>query len=167
MTFAKPDRRWQRLKLAATFLLTTRGSVQWYYGDEIGMEGGDDPDNRRDFPGGFPKDLRNAFLSQGRTTEENALWAWVRQLFRLRRQLPWLATAPTHWWQVEADTLIYERRHKGQRLFVLLHRGAKPLGWTLPSANGRLVAGEGKLQRVGGKWHVWVPPWGAALILSR
>jgi glycosidase len=167
MTIAKPDRRWQRLKLAATFLLTTRGSVQWYYGDEIGMEGGDDPDNRRDFPGGFPKDLRNAFLSQGRTTEENALWAWVRQLFRLRRQLPWLATAPTHWWQVEADTLIYERRHKRQRLFVLLHRGTKPLGWTLPSANGRLVAGEGKLQRIGGKWHVWVPPWGAALILSR
>lgn len=166
MTVAKPDRRWQRLKLATAFLLTTRGSVQWYYGDEIGMEGGDDPDNRRDFPGGFPDDPRNAFSPQGRTQEENTLWAWVRQLFHLRHRLPWLAIAPTHWWRVEADTLIYERRYKGQRLFVLLHRGDKPLGWTLPVAQGRLVAGEGKLQRVGDRWQAWVPSWSAALILS-
>jgi glycosidase len=33
-----------------------RGMPQIYYGDEIGMPGGNDPDNRQDFPGGFPGD---------------------------------------------------------------------------------------------------------------
>ncbi len=43
-----------RQKLALAFLLTTRGMPQLYSGDEIAMTGGDDPDNRHDFPGGFP-----------------------------------------------------------------------------------------------------------------
>ena len=32
------------------FILSVRGIPQLYYGEEIGMEGKDDPDNRRDFP---------------------------------------------------------------------------------------------------------------------
>ncbi len=43
-----------------------------YYGDEIAMAGGGDPDNRRDFPGGFPGDARNAFEAAGRTPDEEA-----------------------------------------------------------------------------------------------
>ncbi len=49
------------LKLAQTFIMTTRGTPLLYYGDELAMPGGGDPDNRRDFPGGFPNDARNAF----------------------------------------------------------------------------------------------------------
>ncbi len=37
------------MKLALTFMFTTRGIPQLYYGTELGMEGGPDPDNRRDF----------------------------------------------------------------------------------------------------------------------
>lgn len=37
------------LKLTLTFMFTTRGIPQIYYGTEIGMEGGPDPDNRKDF----------------------------------------------------------------------------------------------------------------------
>jgi glycosidase len=36
--------------------MTARGIPMIYYGDEIGMRGGGDPDNRRDFPGGWPED---------------------------------------------------------------------------------------------------------------
>ena len=43
-------------QLADTFLLTARGTPLVYYGDEIGLRGGGDPDNRRDFPGGFAGD---------------------------------------------------------------------------------------------------------------
>ena len=55
------------LNLAHTLIMTTRGTPQIYYGDEIAMAGGGDPDNRRDFPGGFPGDARNAFTAHGRT----------------------------------------------------------------------------------------------------
>ena len=37
----------ERLAIAFAFLLTTRGAPLIYYGDEIGMPGAGDPDNRR------------------------------------------------------------------------------------------------------------------------
>jgi len=40
-----------KVKLAFGLTLTLRGIPELYYGDEIGMPGGGDPDNRRDFPG--------------------------------------------------------------------------------------------------------------------
>ena len=43
----------EKLKLAFGLALTVRGIPEIYYGDEIGMKGGADPDNRRDFPGGW------------------------------------------------------------------------------------------------------------------
>jgi glycosidase len=40
----------QRVKLAFTFLFAYPGAPAIYYGDEIGLEGGKDPDSRRAFP---------------------------------------------------------------------------------------------------------------------
>jgi len=75
-------------KLAFGLTLTLRGIPEIYYGDEIGMSGVDDPDNRRDFPGGFPGDKRNAFTSEGRTPEEQSVFTHVRNLLRLRQEHP-------------------------------------------------------------------------------
>ncbi|HSJ13783.1 MAG TPA: alpha-amylase family glycosyl hydrolase [Longimicrobiales bacterium] len=72
------------LKLAYTFLLTARGTPLIYYGDEIALPGGNDPDNRRDFPGGWPGDARNAFEPAGRTPAEQDVFEHVRALLRLR-----------------------------------------------------------------------------------
>lgn len=76
---------WRRVKLAMTLLMTLRGIPQLYAGDEIGMDGGEDPDNRRDFPGGFG-DTPNAFTSAGRTPEQQRLWETIQQLIALRRR---------------------------------------------------------------------------------
>ncbi|MCA1640096.1 MAG: cyclomaltodextrinase N-terminal domain-containing protein [Acidobacteria bacterium] len=75
------------LKMAQTFLMTTRGTPLLYYGDELAMPGGGDPDNRRDFPGGFPNDKRNAFTASGRTPEENDVWNHLATLGKLRLEL--------------------------------------------------------------------------------
>ena len=71
------------LKLAYTFLLTVRGTPLLYYGDEIALPGGPDPDNRRDFPGGWTGE-RSAFDAAGRTPEEQDVWTHVQRLLRLR-----------------------------------------------------------------------------------
>ena len=75
------------LKLANAFVLTTRGVPQLYYGDEIAMEGEDEPTTRGDFPGGFPGDKRNAFTAAGRSKEEQELFEFIRRLTTLRRDL--------------------------------------------------------------------------------
>jgi neopullulanase len=75
------------LKLANAFVMTTRGVPQLYYGDELGMEGGDEPTTRGDFPGGFPGDKRNAFTAAGRTKDEQELFEYIKRLTSLRSEL--------------------------------------------------------------------------------
>ena len=65
-------------------LMTLRGMPELYAGDEIGMLGGEDPDNRRDFPGGFPGDKASAFTAAGRSGAQSAMHDWVAALGRLR-----------------------------------------------------------------------------------
>jgi neopullulanase len=74
-----------KLELAYSLLFTMRGIPEIYYGDELGMTGQGDPDNRRDFPGGFPGDPRDAFLESGRTPPQQALFRHVQRLLELRR----------------------------------------------------------------------------------
>lgn len=83
---SEPGATTQKLKLAFSLLLTLRGIPEIYYGDEIGMAGGDDPDNRRDFPGGFPGDKHDAFTPEGRTPAEQSVFTHVRDLLHLRQQ---------------------------------------------------------------------------------
>ncbi len=72
------------LKLAFTLLMTVRGVPMIYYGDEVAMRGGNDPENRRDFPGGFSGDDHNAFNAAGRTQDERSVFDHVRKLAQLR-----------------------------------------------------------------------------------
>jgi neopullulanase len=74
------------LKLANAFVLTTRGVPQLYYGDEIALEGGDEPSTRGDFPGGFIGDKQDAFTAGGRTKDEQELFDFIRKVTKLRRE---------------------------------------------------------------------------------
>ena len=67
------------------FMLSSRGIPQIYYGDELGMTGGHDPDNRKDFPGGFSGDGRDAFTKAGRTVDEQKMFEWTREWIKIRR----------------------------------------------------------------------------------
>ncbi|HQU93812.1 MAG TPA: alpha-amylase family glycosyl hydrolase, partial [Pyrinomonadaceae bacterium] len=67
------------------FALSSRGIPQIYYGDELGMAGGHDPDNRKDFPGGFSGDARDAFTKTGRTADEQKMFEWTREWIKIRR----------------------------------------------------------------------------------
>ncbi len=80
------------LKLAFGLLATLRGMPEIYSGDEIAMQGGNDPDNRRDFPGGFPGDKEDAFTAAGRTAEQAAVHDWAAALFQFRDHHPALSS---------------------------------------------------------------------------
>jgi len=99
----------EKLNLAFALLLTMRGIPQIYAGDEIGMPGGDDPDNRRDFPGGFPGDSRSVFTAEGRATDEQKVYVQVRNLLHLRQQHPALRRGRYVHIFSDEHTLVYVR----------------------------------------------------------
>lgn len=97
------------LKLAFTLLATVRGTPLIYYGDEIAMPGGNDPDNRRDFPGGWRGDPRNAFETSGRTDVEQGVWSHLQTLLTLRAARPDLRRGRMENLQVGDQTYVYRR----------------------------------------------------------
>jgi glycosidase len=116
------------LKLAYTFLLTVRGTPLIYYGDEIALPGGGDPDNRRDFPGGWPHDARNAFDSAGRTPAEQAVWSHVQKLLRLRAERSDLRRAPMSDLDAGDQYFVYRRG----KTVIALNNDTKPVEVRLP-----------------------------------
>jgi glycosidase len=105
----EPNASVEGLKLAHTFLLTVRGTPLMYYGDEIALPGAGDPDNRRDFPGGFAGDTRNAFEASGRTPEQQALFAHVQRLLALRAERRDLRRARMEHIYASEQAFVYRR----------------------------------------------------------
>ena len=99
----------QGLELAFTFLLTSRGTPMIYYGDEIAMTGGGDPDNRRDFPGGWAGDKHDAFAPAGRTKDEQEVWTHVQKLLKLRAERVDLRTGAMQHLYASDQQFVYKR----------------------------------------------------------
>ena len=86
-----------RLRLASLLQLTLPGSPTIYYGDEVGMTGGDDPDDRRPFlPLLGPPDRDWDAVRRDPLTwrpirdgyPDEAVWDWYRGLVAARRANP-------------------------------------------------------------------------------
>jgi neopullulanase len=114
------------LKLAQTFVMTTRGTPLLYYGDELAMPGGGDPDNRRDFPGGFAGDARNAFTKQGRTPVENDVFEHVKWLAKLRATHPALRRGSLVHVYDEEQQAVFARVLGDTAIFIVFNNDTKP-----------------------------------------
>jgi glycosidase len=140
-----------KLKAAFSLLLTLRGIPQIYSGDEIAMDGGDDPDNRRDFPGGFPGDLHNAFTAGGRTAEQQDVFAHVQSLLALRKSHAALRTGKQ--WHIGWDDTYYaflrESPQDEDKLLIVYNNAPKTIELTIPVENTPLEAAH-QLQAVFG-----------------
>ncbi len=94
------------------FVLASRGIPQLYYGEEIGMTGGHDPDNRKDFPGGFSSDTRDAFTASGRTAEEQKMYEWTRNWIKIRTARPAVKQGRTIDLYFDNDAYVFAREAK-------------------------------------------------------
>ena len=140
----------QGLELAFTFLLTARGTPMIYYGDEIGMTGGNDPENRHDFPGGWAGDARNAFVAAGRTAEQQATWDWVQRLARLRAELEPLREGPMVDLCVSDQSYGYARTGRGGPVVVLINNATGAADVACDVSKLELSEGSALVDRLGG-----------------
>jgi neopullulanase len=115
-----------KLKLGFSLLATLRGIPQIYYGDEIGMAGHNDPDDRHDFPGGFPGDKQNAFTQAGRTPEQQEIYTHLQSLLKLRSDHVALREGVQKHVIVDDDYYLFTRETAGERLLIAFYKGAAP-----------------------------------------
>jgi glycosidase len=139
-----------KLKLAFGLALTLRGIPELYYGDEIGMPGGGDPDNRHDFPGGWPGDPKNAFGAEGRTAEQQELFNHVQGLLRLRREHPALQSGKL--WHLSSDETAYVflRETEEEHIVVAFNNSAEPRSLRI-SLNDTAAKGAAGFTQIFGK----------------
>ena len=78
----------QKYLNAFTMIFCMRGIPQVYYGNEIGMSGGHDPENRSEFPGGFDYSEHNAFEQSSRSHKENQIFKQIQLFTGLRKAYP-------------------------------------------------------------------------------
>ncbi|MCF0220414.1 MAG: glycoside hydrolase family 13 protein [Muribaculaceae bacterium] len=113
-------------KQAQTFLLTSRGIPQIYYGTEILMNGarkdGGDGNVRRDFPGGFSGDTTDAFSAKGRTPQQNEAFDFMSKLLNWRRGNDVIAKGTLRHFMPENGLYVYERR-LGDKVCVVMMNG--------------------------------------------
>jgi neopullulanase len=109
-------------KLHTAFTLSVRGIPQLYAGEEIAMPGKEDPDNRRDFPGGFQGDPRNAFSAAGRTPEEEAMHSWTRSWVQLRNDHLALRQGKLIDLSYDNDAYVFARQTKSETLVIAINR---------------------------------------------
>jgi glycosidase len=120
--------------LHMAYILLIRGTPQLYTGEEIAMEGGDDPDNRRDFPGGFPGDKRDAFEKSGRTPNEQRMFEWTRELIRLRREHASIRRGSLIDLSFDEDSYAFARRDADETVVIAFNRAAAPKEISFPAA---------------------------------
>jgi glycosidase len=137
------------LRSVFTFLMTTRGIPMIYYGDEIGMPGGGDPDNRRDFPGGWKEDPQNAFEASGRTREQQALFEDLRRLTSLRAALEPLRRGRMVDLLVEDNVYAFARVTPEKSVVVIVNGSADPATVRVPLQGSGIQDGSALADRLG------------------
>ena len=114
----------ENYKLMTTLLATVRGVPQTYYGTEISIKGSKekgDADLRKDFPGGWPDDLRSAFTPIGRTPTENKYFDFTAQLFNWRKSEPVIHYGKTMHYAPQNEVYVYFRYTDTKSIMVILN----------------------------------------------
>ncbi|MFL6515695.1 MAG: alpha-amylase family glycosyl hydrolase [Chthoniobacterales bacterium] len=106
-----PD-SYAKLELAQAFLMSVDGVPMIYYGDEIGMTGAGDPDNRRDM----------RFGEQVGPDEKRVLENFER-LGAIRRAHPALRYGSRRTLRADQNVYAFLRAHLADRILVALNRG--------------------------------------------
>ena len=154
-----------RLKLAFGLTLTLRGIPEIYYGDEIGMPGGGDPDNRRDFPGGWIGDAKDAFIPSGRTHDQQEIFSYVQSLLRLRHEHAALRGGQL--WHLVSDesSYVFARESEEERLVMAFNNADQPRELHIPLADTAAekaatiepLFGDAKAELAGKEIHLTLP----------
>lgn len=144
----------ERLRSAALLLFCFPGSPTVYYGDEAGMEGFEDPFNRRPYPWG---------------REDGELLEWFKQLGALRKDHPALRRGTIRYVAAEGPLLAFARADDGEEILCVCNAGDAPATLPLPGKTASPLVGSPALSPLEEDEGVQItlpPRSGAALLMK-
>ncbi len=112
------------LKQALALLLTMKRIPQLYYGTEVLMNGTKEITDgyvRKDFPGGFPGDERNAFTPEGRTEQENEMFQWLSNLLHWRQGNDVIVKGTQTQFIPYKGVYVVARRYEGKTVMTVIN----------------------------------------------
>lgn len=114
----------RKYKMAMSFLLTTRGAPQIYYGTEILMTGLEHDGHgfiREDFPGGWPNDGVNAFTGKGLSEEQSDAQAFTKALLNWRKNSKAIKEGKLKHYIPEEGVYVFFRYLQDEAVMVIIN----------------------------------------------
>ena len=114
----------RKVKMAMSFIITTRGLPQIYYGTELLFA--DDPRGgahkcRMDFPGGWEGDTINLFKPEYRNAQQQEMFDHVRKLLHFRKSTPVVYNGKLMHYVPKNNIYAYFRYNDSECVMVLLN----------------------------------------------
>jgi glycosidase len=115
-------------KMALSFILTTRGIPQFYYGTEIVMQGDKNKGDgflREDLPGGWNGDTKNTFTDQNLTPDEKEAFTFTKKLLNWRKDKDVIHTGKVKHFIPENNLYVYFRYNDRESVMIILNNSEK------------------------------------------
>ena len=131
------------LKAAALLLFCFPGSPTVYYGDEVGMQGFEDPFNRQTFPWGY---------------EDRELLEWYRALGRLRSRHPALRKGSIRYLLGKGPLLVFLRETGDEQLLCAFNAGGEEHAFSFDEGKLFPLIGRPQFSQMDGLYTIALPP---------
>ncbi len=115
-------------KIGLTYLATTRGIPQIYYGTEILMANPlshDHGEIRTDFPGGWPNDEVNGFTGNKLSPKAQEAQDFMKTLLNFRKDCPTIHTGNMMHYAPDNGLYVYFRYNENQKIMVIINKGTE------------------------------------------
>ena len=124
--FSQLDERLDLYKMAMSIICTIRGIPQIYYGTEIAMSStGDHGKLRKDFPGGWPDDEKDAFSGNGLNETELEAQSYLKRLLNWRKGNLAVAKGSLVHYPVKDNVYVYFRNYQKNLVMVIVNNSER------------------------------------------
>ncbi len=127
--------------MAMTYVLTTRGIPQVFYGTELMMNNPGTDDHgviRSDFPGGWPSDRVNGFTGEGLNESQKRSQQWFKTLLNWRKNQSVFESGKLMHYTPEDGVYVYFRYTDEQSVMVVMNKNAEQAALNLDRFEQRL-----------------------------
>ena len=152
--YSQLDGNMDLYKMAMSFILTTRGIPQVYYGTEIAMTStADHGELRKDFPGGWPGDKIDAFKGNKLSKKQIEAQKFMKKLLNWRKSSLAIGKGTLFHYPVKNGVYVYFRLYKNDLVMVMINNNVKSQSINLNRFGEILVEKEKGISILEGKTY--------------